>query len=46
MSKGYIKQLSSDVKRRHVRFNNRYGIAIAGDLYYAENMINLVNILQ
>ncbi len=38
MSKGYIKQLSSDVKRQHVRFNNRYGIAIAGDLYYAENI--------
>lgn len=33
MSKGYIKELSKDVERVHVRYNNRYGIAIAGDLY-------------
>lgn len=33
MSKGYIQELSNNVERIHVRYNNRYGIAIAGDLY-------------
>ena len=30
---GYICKLSEKVERTHVRYNNRYGIAIAGDLY-------------
>lgn len=33
MSFGYIAKLHEDLIREHVRFNNRYGIAIAGDLY-------------
>ena len=32
MPYGYIKKLDKNVERTHVRFNNRYGIAIAGDL--------------
>ena len=38
MSKGYITKLSENVERTHVRFNNRYGMAIAGDLYTAKNI--------
>ena len=33
MAYGYITKLSEDVTRTHVRYNNRYGIAIAADLY-------------
>ncbi|ACV22828.1 Uncharacterized conserved protein [Slackia heliotrinireducens] len=33
MAYGYIANLPEGVVREHVRFNNRYGIAIAGDLY-------------
>ena len=38
MPYGYIKELSKDVKREHVRYNNRYGIAIAADIYTARNL--------
>ena len=38
MSYGYITKLSDKVERQHVRFNNRFGIAIAGDLYTAKNL--------
>lgn len=37
MSYGYIAPLGEDVEREHVRFNNRYGIALAGDLYVAKD---------
>lgn len=33
MAYGYITKLSKDVKRQHVRYRNRYGIAIAADIY-------------
>ncbi len=33
----YIAKLSKNVERKHVRFNNRYGMAVAGDLYLAKN---------
>lgn len=35
---GYIAKLPENVKRTHVRYNNRYGVAIAGDLYTAEGL--------
>lgn len=33
MAYGYIKELSEKVERKHVRYNNRYGMAIAADIY-------------
>lgn len=33
MPYGYIAKLNEKVERKHVRFNNRFGIAIAADLY-------------
>lgn len=38
MSYGYISKLSSNVVREHVRYNNRYGIAIAADIYKAKDL--------
>ena len=38
MAYGYIMKLNENIEREHVRYNNRYGIAIAGDLYYAKNI--------
>ena len=38
MAYGYITELSDKVERRHVRFNNRYGIALAADLYTAKDI--------
>lgn len=35
---GYIYKLNKNIDRIHVRYNNRYGIALAGDLYTAKNM--------
>lgn len=35
---GYICNLSENVTREHVRYQNRYGLAIAGDLYTAKGM--------
>ncbi|MCQ4863055.1 alpha/beta hydrolase [Pseudoflavonifractor phocaeensis] len=35
---GYIVELSENVARTHVRYNNRYGIALAGDLYTAKGL--------
>lgn len=35
---GYITKLSENVERVHVRYNNRYGIAIAADLYTAKDL--------
>ncbi len=34
----YIAKLSKSVQRDHVRYKNRYGLAVAGDLYYAKNL--------
>lgn len=34
----YICKLNKQVERQHVRYNNRYGIAIAGDLYTPKGM--------
>ena len=34
----YIGKLSDTVERTHVRYRNRYGIALAGDLYTMKNM--------
>lgn len=36
MAYGYIAPLSDKVERAHVRYNNRYGIAIAADVYTAK----------
>lgn len=38
MAYGYIKKLSENVERTHVRFNNRYGLALATDLYTEKNI--------
>lgn len=38
MAYGYIAKLSDSVERKHVRYNNRYGIAIASDLYTPKNL--------
>lgn len=38
MAYGYITELNENVLRKHVRYNNRFGIAIAGDLYYIKNL--------
>lgn len=34
----YICKLNEKVERTHVRYRNRYGIALAGDLYTMKNM--------
>ena len=38
MAYGYITKLNENVKRKHVRFSNRYGIAIGGDLYTPKDL--------
>lgn len=38
MSEYYIFELSENVTRTQVRYKNRYGIELAGDLYRAKNM--------
>lgn len=38
MAYGYIAKLSENVERRHVRFNNRFGIVIAADLYTSKEL--------
>ena len=38
MPYGYIAKLPEGITREHVRFDNRYGTAIAADLYYAESL--------
>ena len=38
MAYGYITKLSENVERRHVRYNNRYGIAIAADVYVPSDL--------
>lgn len=38
MSSGYIAPLSANVERAHVRYDNRYGIAIAADVYTAKDL--------
>ena len=38
MAYGYITKLNENVVREHVRYNNRYGIAIAADLYRAKDL--------
>lgn len=38
MSYGYITKLNENVTREHVRYNNRYGIAIAADIYHAKEL--------
>lgn len=35
---GYISELSDKIEREHVRFFNRYGLAVAGDLYYSKRL--------
>lgn len=34
----YIQELSENVKRTHVRYDNRYGINLAADLYTPKNL--------
>ncbi len=34
----YTFELSDQVTRTHVRFDNRYGISLAGDLYYSKDL--------
>ena len=41
MAYGYITTLDKNVTRKHVRFFNRYGIALAGDLYYRKDIDEL-----
>ena len=36
-SDGYLFELSGEVTRTHVRFSNRFGIELAGDLYVPKN---------
>ena len=36
--RNYICTLNEAVERKHVRYNNRYGFALAGDLYTAKDM--------
>lgn len=38
MSYGYITKLSENVIREHIRYRNRYGIAIAADLYRSKEL--------
>ena len=38
MAYGYIAKLHENVERTHVRYNNRYGIAIAADVYTAKDL--------
>ena len=38
MAYGYIAKLNEHVIREHVRFNDRYGIAIAADIYRAKSL--------
>lgn len=38
MAYGYITKLNGNVTRRHVRYNNRYGIAIAADIYTPKDL--------
>ena len=38
MPYGYITRLNENVERTHVRYNNRYGIAIAADVYTAKDL--------
>ena len=38
MSFGYITPLSANVERQSINFKNRYGLKLAGDLYYAKNL--------
>lgn len=38
MSKNYIMKLSETVAREHIRYTNRFGLAIAADLYRAKNL--------
>ena len=34
----YIAPLNKNIQRDHVRFYNRYGLAIAGDLHYKKDI--------
>ncbi len=45
MSYGYIAKLNENVERRHIRFNNRFGIVIAADMYNAKGLDISKNIL-
>ena len=36
--RNYICTLNEAVERKHVRYNNRYGFALAGDLYTAKDL--------
>lgn len=38
MAEGHIKELDEHLERKEVFFNNRYGIALAGELYMQKNM--------
>ncbi len=38
MAYGYIAKLNEHVIREHVRYNDRYGIAIAADIYRAKDL--------
>ncbi len=38
MAYGYITELNENVERKHVRYSNRYGMAIAADLYQKKDI--------
>ena len=40
----YIQEKSENVKRTHVRYDNRYGINLAADLYTPKNLDKKKNI--
>lgn len=42
MEKQYIAPLAECVNRTHVKYQNRYGMDIAGDLYMARTIDNAV----
>lgn len=46
MAYGYIKELSEKVERKYVRYNNRYGMAIAADIYHRKRWIRQRNTLR
>jgi len=35
---GYIRELNENTERTHIRYRNRYGITLAGDLYLPKNL--------
>ncbi len=43
MAYGYIQKLNENVERDHINFYNRYGLKLAGDLYYSKDLDQLTD---